>query len=266
MAEAHSLGNRRGERRQPRPASGRSEMAVAGGSRPRRRDRPPSTRRTPSPASIRPIGVDRDAEPRAEAAYGGGRFGAGGEQQLVIVAARCETRRHAGVERQDGTRRRRQRQRRQLDDRADMRGLADMAEIGEQPVGHVDHRLRDPGQRRPQVDPRLAAAGSGRSVRRDARPRAADIRRARRPARKTRRRSCPTPKSHPQPARRCDGSRRRPRPRRSRSGTAPPVRGSKPNRRRAATPRRAAGPRRARVRTPRPIPPRATPAAPSSSR
>ncbi len=30
-----------------------------------------------------------------------------------------------------------------------------MAEIGEEPVGHVDHRMRNPGQRRTQRDARL---------------------------------------------------------------------------------------------------------------
>ena len=53
---------------------------------------------------------------------------------------------YPGVAHDDGLSRGRHRQQSQLDDGRHIGGLADMAEIGEEAVGNVDHGMRDAAQ------------------------------------------------------------------------------------------------------------------------
>ena len=74
--------------------------------------------------------------------------------------------------------------------RADPRGLADMAEIGEQAVRHVAHRMRDADQARPERGARLGQLEAARPAARSLGCELADTRRATPSARERRRRSC----------------------------------------------------------------------------
>src|SRR5712691_1327936 len=143
-----------------------SEVAIAGG---RDRDRVTTAIDQPHAGALidGPDRGDREAEFRREATDRLAGFGRGGEQELVIIARRGEARRQIRLVGDRTPRRRGQRQRWQCDRGANLRRIADMAEIGDQPIRDVEHRVRDAGETRSQLDARLGqlkALGERRPV------------------------------------------------------------------------------------------------------
>src|SRR5258706_3125077 len=89
---------------------------------------------------------DRELKLRREGTDAIAGVGWRGKQQLVIIAGGGEPRRQVRSAGDEPLYRRRQWQPRQRDGRADLRGLADMAEIGDETVGYIAHPVGDAGE------------------------------------------------------------------------------------------------------------------------
>ena len=192
MPDAYNCGNNLGagmlrhSRRRSRGQKCRYPGAATGPA-----DRPAREGARLNPARRLPIGVIGRVSSAARRSIAGVAAGGRGKQQLVIVAGRREPRRQIGLLLRQ-TRRRPRKAAAEANSTvaADARCLADMPEIGDQPVRHVAHGMRDAGEARPEPGARLGQL-KARDQQARARPgRAANTRRATPSARDRRRRSC----------------------------------------------------------------------------